>query len=85
MLDRVLDILMSHQQCNWFTVVANATSKIVFSALNFVETEKFQKGYFAKTSFGTKYSRMGQMKFVEDSLSIKKLKRYGLLKQTILL
>ena len=59
MLDRVLDALMSHQQCKWFTMVAKATTKIVFSVFNFVETEKFQKGYFAKTSYGTKYSRMG--------------------------
>ena len=32
--------------------------------------------------FGTKYSRMDQVKFVEDSL-LKNSKAYGLLKQTI--
>ena len=32
--------------------------------------------------YGTKYSRIDQVKFVEDSL-LKNLKGYGLLKQTI--
>ena len=51
------------------------------------ENSLFAVNYFRKTlrlsdvRFGTKYSRMGQVKFVEQSLKI--LKGYGLLKQAI--